>query len=65
MATYGLAIALARQHDTTLLCFRRSHEPLALAADLASFGVRVETVPFRSGVDRGLARGALLVDRAA
>jgi glycosyltransferase involved in cell wall biosynthesis len=65
MATYGLAIALARHHQVTLLCFQRSHESASLAADLAGFGVRVETVSFRSGADRGPARLRLVLDRAA
>ncbi len=53
---------LARDHEVLLLCFQRTGEE-GLQNDLIEAGVRVETVAYRSGNDRGLARAVTIVDR--
>lgn len=61
-AVLQLCRALARVHDTTLLCFRRENED-TLEDHLVGHGVRVETVPLRSEQATGVERTALLFDR--
>jgi glycosyltransferase involved in cell wall biosynthesis len=63
-STYLMTIALAKRHEVTLLCPRRSNEGPPQLDDLRAHGVRVESVPYRSAVDVGWARLPLLVDRA-
>ena len=54
---------LARHHQTTLLCLQREDES-GLDDWLRSRGVDVRTIPWRSDQAGGLARLALMADRA-
>jgi len=54
--------ALARVHETSLLCFRRESE-MGLESELEAAGVKVHTVGFRSDQARGASRLPLVVDR--
>lgn len=63
-AVLQLCRALARRHETALLCYQREAEG-GLQAHLEGHGVRVHTVPLRSEQARGLARLPLIADRLA
>lgn len=62
-AVHQVCRALARVHETTLLCFRRENEG-GLEAELEDAGVAVETIAFRSEQARGVERVPLVFDRA-
>ncbi len=62
-AVLQLCRALARVHDTRLLCFRRERE-VGLESSLVDAGVDVHTVDFRSEQATGPSRLALMADRA-
>lgn len=63
-AVLQLCRALARRHETTLLCYRREDET-GLEAHLEGHGVRVHTVDLRSDRASGFARIPLVIDRLA
>lgn len=62
-AVYQVCRALARVHETSLLCFRREAED-GLERELVEAGVSVHALPFRSDQARGAARIPLVLDRA-
>ena len=61
-AVLQLCRALALEHETRLLCFRREREA-GLEADLVADGVTVDTVGFRSDQAQGTERLGLIADR--
>lgn len=62
-AVLQLCRALARVHDTRLLCYRRERET-GLESSLVEAGVDVRTVDFRSEQASGASRLGLMADRA-
>jgi len=59
---YHFCKQLACEHEVLVLCFQRSEEE-GFERDLEDSGVKVETVFFRSGNDRGFQRILTLFDR--
>lgn len=60
---FHLLRCLARTHEVGLLCFQREGEQ-GKERELVEANVRVETVSFRSGQDRGPKRIVTILDRA-